>query len=73
MIKYRNPLHYVAGAAAGWLVIEYPIAGLSLMLSFMIYEAMNDWRKKDSSFHDILEFLIAFYPAALGVGIWRSL
>ena len=64
MIKYRNAFHYVAGAIAGWLVIIIPIAGLALMLSFMAYEVCQDWRKKDWSFRDILEFVIAYFVAS---------
>lgn len=71
MIKYRNAFHYVAGGIAGWLALENPICGLGLILTFLVYEAMNDWRKVDWSYHDILEFMIALFVVVTGLKIWE--
>jgi len=64
MIKYRNAFHYVAGGLAGGILTFNPIAGLGLMFAFMLYEICQDWRKNDWSFHDILEFVIAYFTIA---------
>jgi len=71
MIKYRNAFHYVAGGITAWSAFYAPMLSLSLCLSFLIYEAMNDWRKEDNSFHDVLEFVVAIFVVATGLLIWR--
>ncbi len=70
-LKYRNAFHYVAGGITAWISFPNPILGLTLALTFLIYEAMNDWRKIDHSYHDILEFLIALFVVATGLKIWE--
>ena len=69
-MKYRNAFHYVAGGITAWVSFDVPVLGLTLALTFLIYEAMNDWRKVDHSYHDILEFLIALFVVATGLMIW---
>ena len=71
MIKYRNAFHYVAGGITAWLGFDFPILALTLALTFLIYQAMNDWRKVDHSYHDILEFLVALFVVATGLMIWE--
>lgn len=61
MVKYRNAIHYVAGGVTGWILAVNPIAGLTLTLIFVAYEGLQDWRKHDNSFHDVLEFAIALF------------
>lgn len=70
-MKYRNAFHYVAGGIVAWLGFDHSILALTLALIFLIYQAMNDWRKIDHSYHDILEFLIGAYVVAAGLNIWE--
>lgn len=70
MIKYRNIFHYVAGGITAWSAFHAPMLCLSLCLSFLVYEIMNDWRKVDHSYHDVLEYVIAIYVVAAGLIIW---
>ena len=70
MIKYRNFVHYIAGGITAWASFDIPVLGLTLALTFLVYEAMNDWRKFDHSYHDVLEFLIALFVVATGLMIW---
>ena len=69
MIIYRNAFHYVAGGITAWIAFSNPVLALTLALTFLIYQAMNDWRKVDHSYHDILEFLIALFIVATGLMI----
>lgn len=69
-MKYRNAFHYVAGGIAAWAAFYIPMLCLSLCLSFLAYEIMNDWRKQDNSYHDVLEFVIGIYVVATGLMIW---
>lgn len=71
MIKYRNAFHYVAGGITAWSAFYEPMLCLALCLSFLVYEVMNDWRKEDNSFYDVLEFVIAIFVVATGLLIWR--
>lgn len=70
-MKYRNAFHYVAGGITAWAAFYEPMLALCLCLSFLVYEAMNDWRKKDDSYHDILEWDIGIFVVATGILIWR--
>ena len=69
-MKYRNAFHYVAGGITAWISMTIPVLGLTLALTFLIYEAMNDWRKVDHSYHDVLEFCIGIFVVATGLMIW---
>jgi len=71
MIKYRNFIHYIIGGISAWLATDNPVLSLGLILTFLVYEAMNDWRKEDWSYHDILEFMIGLFVVAAGLEIWR--
>ncbi len=71
MIKYRNAFHYVAGGIAGWIGFDYPILALALVITFLIYETLNDWRKVDHSYHDVLEFCIGIFVIATGLMVWE--
>ena len=71
MIKYRNFIHYIAGGITAWVSFTIPVLGLTLALTFLTYEIMNDWRKFDHSYHDVLEFLIALFVVVTGLMIWE--
>ncbi len=70
-MKYRNAFHYIAGGITAWVSMTIPVLGLTLALTFLIYEALNDWRKHDHSYHDVLEFLIALFVVVTGLMIWE--
>ena len=69
-MKYRNFIHYIAGGITAWVSFTIPVLGLTLALTFLVYEFMNDWRKFDHSYHDVLEFAIGIYVVATGLMIW---
>jgi len=71
LIEYRNAIHYIAGGISAWVATLYPVLGLGLIITFLVYEAMNDWRKEDWSYRDVLEFLIGLFVVAAGLSIWR--
>jgi len=73
MPEYRNAIHYVAGGLVAWIAGSNPVLALSLAITFLVYEAMNDWRKVDWSYHDILEFAIGLFVVAIGLEVWRIL
>ena len=73
MVRYRNIFHYIAGGITAWIAFTNPVLALTLALTFLIYEAMNDWRKFDHSYHDVLEFLIALFVVATGLNIWKMI
>ncbi len=70
-MKYRNVFHYIAGGITAWISMTNPVLGLTLALTFLVYEIMNDWRKGDHSYHDVLEFLIALFVVVTGLMIWE--
>jgi len=63
-MKYRNIFHYIAGGITAWSAFVVPMLALCLCLSFLIYEVMNDWRKNDNSFKDVLEWDIGIFVVA---------
>lgn len=70
-IVYRHFGHYLAGiitAVSGLINGGFAIAGV---IAFLGYEIAQDWRKKDWSFWDILEFIIGYFVAVAGIIIWR--
>lgn len=70
-LKYRSAFHYIAGGISAWITTIFPLLGFSLILVFLVYEAMNDWRKGDDSYHDVLEGMIGIFTVATGLGIWH--
>ena len=70
-MRYRNAIHYIAGGITAWASMINPVLGLTLALTFLIYEIMNDWRKVDHSYHDVLEFCIGIFVVAVGLNIWE--
>jgi hypothetical protein len=67
--QYRSPFHYVAGGVIAWRGQANPILALALLLGVVSYEALQDWRKGDNSFHDVLEVLIGLFAGAVIFGI----
>ncbi len=73
MWRYRNAAHYLAGiivalsSTVNWVL---PLVGFG---SFMVYEIDEDWHLYDQSYQDILEFMIGFFIACVGMIAWRCL
>jgi len=58
-------LHVPVGIICAGLMFFMPWHGAFLTVGFLAYEAMNDWRKKDSSYKDIFGFLFGFGGASI--------
>ena len=53
-------MHAPVGGIAAWLTYEHEAIGVTAMLSFLFYEAIQDWRKKDRSHKDVIG-AVTFY------------
>jgi len=60
----RAALHFPVGCFGAYLCFVHPMMGLVFNIGFLVYEAMNDWRKKDWSYKDIFGYLCGFGVAA---------
>ena len=58
--QYRFWLHAPVGGVAAWLTFELAALGIMAMVSFLFYEAIQDWRKKDRSYKDVIG-AVTFY------------
>ena len=61
-------MHFPWGALAAFVYTQDPVAGLAILASEFIYEAFNDWRKKDWSYKDVLGIVWGFM---IPITIWR--
>ncbi len=59
----RAFLHLPVGLLNAWFFSFNEMLGLGMVITFLCYEAMNDWRKKDWSYKDIFG-----YAFGLGLG-----
>jgi len=51
----RLLIHIPWGLLAAFLyVMVLPSFGIVALVSMLVYEGFNDWRKKDNSYHDVL-------------------
>jgi len=57
--KIRAYQHAPIGVLAGWLLFVNGFAGLALVIGFLGYEALQDFRKIDHSYKDVIGFLWA--------------
>ena len=57
-------LHYPVGVLGCLLTLWNPAVGVTLTIVFLVYEAMNDWRKKDNSYKDIYGFAFGYATPA---------
>ncbi len=53
------------GAFSAWLITESKEIGVVLVISFLVYEIMNDWRKVDWSYKDVCGFVWGLAIAGL--------
>ena len=56
---FRFWLHFPIGVLCGLLLIWFVTVYLGIILSiaFLVYEIMNDWRKGDKSYKDVVGFV----------------
>ncbi len=59
----RALLHLPVGLMNAWFFSFNEMLGLAMVITFLCYEAMNDWRKVDWSYKDIFGYAIG-----LGMG-----
>lgn len=71
MIKYRNAAHYLAGIVSGMGILVHWSMVLGGIALFLVYELNEDIHEMDKAYRDILEFMLGFYIAAVGLIIWR--
>ncbi len=72
-LRYRSLFHWIAGiitALSGLIGTEYVITSAAI---FIAYQVLEEWRKRDSSFWDILEYMIAYYAVVVIFIIGRLL
>lgn len=72
-MRYRHFGHWLAGGLAGWMLVDFPLAGVGLILAFFGYEIWQGYRIKDMSYWDMLEFTVTLFIFSGGIGLWRSL
>ena len=63
---FRLWLHFPVGALACILTLWKEPVGVSLTVAFIAYEVMNDWRKKDWSYKDVMGFVVGYATTACG-------
>lgn len=56
----RLGMHFPIGGIAAWVATQNTAIGLTILFSTLIYEAFNDWRKKDASYKDVLGIVWGF-------------
>ena len=47
-----------------------PAFGISALIGMLIYEAFNDWRKKDASYKDVLGIIWGWLVGGIAIVIW---
>lgn len=71
MWRYRNAAHYLAGMVSGMGVLVHWSMLLGGIALFIAYEVNEDWHLSDQAFRDILEFMLGFFTACVGLIIWE--
>ena len=66
----RAAEHFPIGAIAAWLTVHSPALGLGLLGASFAYEIMNDWRKGDTSYKDVLGIVQGFGVVAVLATLW---
>ena len=62
---WRAIIHFPVGALCAILTFFLPSLGISLTIYFIVYEVLNDWRKKDSSYKDVFGGALGYGAASL--------
>lgn len=47
-------IHFPIGAIAALVQTRSTVTGLTMLVTTLVYEAFNDWRKHDESYKDVL-------------------
>ncbi len=61
----RALLHFPVGVFVAWLILVNPALGIMLGITFLVYEIMNDWRKKDWSYKDVYGYAFGLAVGSL--------
>lgn len=51
---HRFWMHFPIGMLGAWMVYQHTALGIMLTIYFLTYEVMNDWRKQDRSYKDVI-------------------
>ena len=68
----RAAMHFPVGVAVACLISWSLAHGIMLGIAFLIYEIMNDWRKKDWSYKDVYGYIWGLAIGAIILLILRS-
>ena len=52
--------HFPVGLFAAWLTLKMPIVGIMFFIGFLFYQAIQDWRKVDWSYKDVIGFVCGY-------------
>ena len=66
----RALLHFPVGLFVAWLISWNTGQGVMLGVAFLMYELLNDWRKVDSSYKDVLGYVWGLAIGSVGVYLW---
>lgn len=61
-------LHLPVGFVGAWFTWEMPVAGVMFTVYFLAYEVLNDWKKDDKSYKDVIG-AVAGYGILTGIAI----
>lgn len=53
-------LHLGIGGFAAWLTHTEPVTGVAFWISFLAYEVVQDWRKQDAAYKDLIGALTLY-------------
>jgi hypothetical protein len=67
----RVALHSPHGIICGLALIYFPPLGAGFLVSFLVYELIEDFHERDEAYHDILGFLISLFIVICCALIWR--
>jgi len=61
----RVVLHIPIGFLIGFLLAAYPLAGIGLLILFLVYEWTEDWRVFDHAWKDLFGALVGCVPGIM--------
>ena len=69
----RFLMHFPIGVLTG-VVFNYDgYLALGLLFGFCFYEFIQDWRKRDNSYKDVIGFVVGLFVGGVGILIWLNL
>ncbi len=66
---HRFWLHFPVGVLCAWLFTVNPILAVLNAVSFLVYEVLNEWRKADHSYKDVVGFCFGLAVGSIILGI----